>query len=215
MNRRTFLSAGAVSLIGCAALRRGPGSPRAVAHRGRIPNVPVQTHEGRTVRFYDDLIRGRIVTVNFMYARCQNICPGMTQNLAAVQRALGARVGRDVFMYSITLKPEADTAAVLRAYAADHGVRPGWRFLTGAPADIETLRRSLGFVDPDPAVDADTSQHIGVILYGNDALDRWAACPALTDPAEIAKYVGWMDGPRARAGVKGQSIGTRPPMPIT
>ena len=215
MNRRTFLSAGAVSLIGCAALRREPGSPRAVAHRGRIPNVPVQTHDGRTVRFYDDLVRHRIVTVNFMYAECRNICPGMTQNLAVVQRALGARVGRDVFMYSITLKPEEDTAAVLRAYAADHGVRPGWLFLTGAPDDIETLRRSLGFVDPDPAVDADTTQHIGVVLYGNDALDRWAACPALTDPEEMAKYIGWMDGPRKRARAQGQSIGTRPPMPIT
>jgi len=56
----------------------------------------------------------------------------------------------------------------------------------------------LGFVDPDPAVDADTSQHIGVVLYGNDALDRWAACPALTDPDEIAKYVLWMDGRKSR-----------------
>ena len=212
MNRRTFLgAAAAVSAIGCATLRRGPSSPPAVATRGRIPNVPVQTHEGKTVRFYDDLVRGRIVTVNFMYARCRNICPGMTQNLAAVQRALGARVGRDVFMYSITLEPDEDTPAVLRAYAADHGVRPGWLFLTGTPADVETLRRSLGFVDPDPALDADTSQHIGVVLYGNDALDRWAACPALTDPEEIVKYVGWMDRPRAR----GQSSGTRPPIPTT
>ena len=196
MNRRTFLAAGTVSAIGCATLRRRPPSPHAVVPHHRIPNVPVRTHDGRTVRFYDDLIRGRIVTVNFMYARCRNICPGMTQNLGAVQRALGARVGRDVFMYSITLKPEEDSPAVLRAYAAEHGVRPGWLFLTGAPDDVEALRRGLGFVDPDPALDADTSQHIGVVLYGNDALDRWAACPALTDPAEIATYIGWMDARR-------------------
>src|SRR5439155_106099 len=82
--------------------------------------------EGKTVRFYDDLIRGRIVTVNFMYARCQNICPGMTSNLSMVQRALGDRVGRDIFMSSITLKPEEDTPAVLRSYASTHGVKPGW-----------------------------------------------------------------------------------------
>ncbi|TMA35620.1 MAG: SCO family protein [Deltaproteobacteria bacterium] len=196
MNRRTFLAAGAVSAIGCTALRRGTGARETVERRSRLPNVPLRTHEGKTVRFYDDLIRGRIVTVNFMYARCQNICPGMTSNLSMVQRALGDRVGRDIFMYSITLKPEEDTPAVLSSYAATHGVKPGWLFLTGQHDDIETLRRRLGFVDPDPAVDADTSQHIGVVLYGNDALDRWAACPALTDPEEMAKYVLWMEGRR-------------------
>jgi len=193
MNRRTFLAAGAVSAIGCAVFRPRTAARGPVETRGRFPNVLLQTHEGRTVRFYDDLIRGRIVTVNFMYARCQNICPGMTSNLALVQRALGPRVGRDIFMYSITLKPEEDTPAVLKSYAATHAVKPGWLFLTGGRDDVETLRRRLGFVDPDPAVDADTSQHIGVVLYGNDALDRWAACPGLTDPDEIAKYVLWMD----------------------
>ena len=159
-----------------------------------FPNVRLLTHEGKSVRFYDDLIRGRIVTLNFMYARCQNICPGMTSNLVMVQRALGKRVGREIFMYSITLKPEEDTPLVLKSYAATHDVKPGWLFLTGQHDDIEMLRRRLGFVDPDPAVDADTSQHIGVVLYGNDALDRWAACPALTAPEEMAKYVLWMEG---------------------
>ncbi|PYU13542.1 MAG: SCO family protein, partial [Acidobacteria bacterium] len=88
-------------------------------------------------------------------------------------------VGRDIFMYSITLKPEEDTPKVLQEYAKSNGVKPGWLFLTGKPGDVEKLRRKLGFVDPDPTVDKDKSQHIGVILYGNETLDRWAACPAL------------------------------------
>src|SRR6184192_3122047 len=134
MNRRTFLAAGAVSAIGCAALRGGPGARQAVERRSRLPNVPLQTHEGKTVRFYDDLVRGRIVTVNFMYARCQNICPGMTSNLAMVQRALGERVGRDIFMYSITLKPEEDTPAVLRRSAG------GSASSTRTPPSMQTRR---------------------------------------------------------------------------
>src|SRR5947208_7017443 len=178
MNRRTFLAAGAVSAIGCTALRRGTGARETVERRRRLPNVPLRTHEGKTVRFYDDLVRGRIVTVNFMYARCQNICPGMTSNLAMVQRALGERVGRDIFMYSITLKPEEDTPAVLRSYAAAYGVKPGWLFLTGQPDDIETLRRKLGFVNSKAVRDRNKANHIGVVVYGNEALDRWAACPA-------------------------------------
>ncbi len=131
--------------------------------------------------------------INFMYTNCEGLCPRQTANLAAVQRALGDRVGRDIFMYSITLKPEEDTPKVLQEYAKSNGVKPGWLFLTGKPGDVEKLRRKLGFVDPDPTVDKDKSQHIGVILYGNETLDRWAACPALTDPTEIVQYVLWME----------------------
>jgi len=68
-------------------------------------------------------------------------------------------------------------------------VGPGWWFLTGEPGDIELLRRKLGFVDPDPVIDADPLQHSGVVLYGNEVLDRWAACPALTKPEQIVRFL--------------------------
>jgi protein SCO1 len=58
------------------------------------------------------------------------------------------------------------------------------------------LRRKLGFVDPDPAFDRDVSQHIGLIRYGNEAIDRWAACPAQSNPEQIAKSILWMEAPK-------------------
>jgi protein SCO1/2 len=79
-----------------------------------------------------------------------------------------------------------------------HGVNAGWWFLTGDPADIELLRRSLGFTDPDPEVDKDTSNHIGNVRYGNEARQWWAACPGLADPEWIAESIRWMDGPHLR-----------------
>jgi protein SCO1/2 len=99
-------------------------------------------------------------------------------------------------MYSLTLKPEHDTPRVLREYALKHEVRPGWTFVTGRPEDMELLRRRLGFVDPDPALDADRSQHIGVVRYGNERFQRWAACPAQAKPEVIVNQILWMDGPR-------------------
>lgn len=36
----------------------------------RFPNLVLQTHEGKNVWFYDDLIRDKIVLINFMYATC-------------------------------------------------------------------------------------------------------------------------------------------------
>ncbi len=173
-------------------------SPREIIRARYFPNVALTTHEGSKVRFYDDLIKDKIVTINFMYADCEGVCPGITANLVKVQRALGERVGRDIFMYSITLKPEHDSPEVLKEYVQMHRVQPGWLFLTGAPQDLEALRRKLGFTNPDPKLDADSSQHIGMLRYGNEPLQQWAACPGLANPGWIVESILWVDWPKAR-----------------
>jgi protein SCO1/2 len=106
-----------------------------------------------------------------------------------VQQALGSRVGRDIFMYSITLRPEFDTPPVLRAYAKRFGVKPGWTFLTGQPLDTEIVRRKLGFYDLDPKVDADVSQHTGMLRIGDESHDRWCMVPALSSPRQIVSTI--------------------------
>ena len=169
------------------------GGPRAAY----FPNFVLRTHEDKRVHFYDDLIKGKIVVINMMYAQCEGICPAMTANLVRVQRALGDRVGRDIRMYSLTLQPELDTPGALKSYAEMHGVGPGWLFLTGKRREMEILRRKLGFFDPDPAVDRDKSQHAGFVRFGNEALDRWAACPALSNPEQIVRSILWMEQPHA------------------
>ena len=136
-----------------------------------------------------------------MYAQCEGFCPAITSNLVKVQKLLGRRVGRDIFMYSITLKPEEDTPSALRNYAQMHGAEPGWVFLTGQPADIELLRRKLGFTDPDPIVDADKSNHIGNVRYGNEALQFWAACPGLAKPEWIVESISWVDWPKNKSAL--------------
>jgi protein SCO1/2 len=103
-------------------------------------------------------------------------------------------------MYSLTLQPEVDTPAVLESYVEMHGIRPGWLFLTGKRRQMDILRRKLGFFDPDPAVDADKSQHLGFVRFGNEALDRWAACPALSNPEQIVRSIGWMESRKTGAG---------------
>ena len=175
-------------------------SPQGAQHRlsGRerirlhhLPNVPLTTHTGRRVLFYDDLIKDKKVIVNFMYVKCKGICVPVTSNLVRVQKRLGDRVGRDIFMYSITLKPAEDSPEDLHQYAEQHGVGTGWLFLTGTPSDIDRLRRALGFVYDDPAEDADTSNHIGMLRYGVEPLTRWAACPGMANPEHIVRSILW------------------------
>jgi protein SCO1 len=159
----------------------------------RFPNVEVITHEGKKFHFYEDLIKDRIVLINFFYAKCEKFCPPQTANLLKVQKLLSERVGRDIFMYSITLKPTEDTPEMLQHYARMHELGPGWQLLTGKPEDMEQLRVKLGFRDSDPELDKDTSNHIGLVLFGNDRLNRWTGCPALTDPHEIIREISWLD----------------------
>jgi len=92
-----------------------------------------------------------------------------------------------------TLQPEQDTPDVLRDYAAARGVRPGWLFLTGAPADIRLVRYRLGFFDIDPAVDADNATHTGAVRIGNDVYARWSMAAALAAPAQIVAAINHVD----------------------
>jgi protein SCO1/2 len=205
MNKRDFMKNITGASLGVAALAALPESsanvktftPSKSNHLTRsksaFPNVPLVTHEGKVVRFYDDLIKNKTVMINFMYARCGDICPGMTANLRFVQKEFGDRLGRDIFMYSISLDPEHDTPEILKAYVELFQIKSGWTFLTGKKTDIEELRKQLGFSFSDPKLDKDKTQHIGVVKFGIEPLERWGMSPALGNPKYIAEYLRWME----------------------
>ena len=152
-------------------------------------NVPVQTQDGRTLRFYDDVMKGKILVINFFFTDCDNLCPIATDNLVRVQELLGDRVGKDIRFVSISLQPEHDTPEVMAEYAKKHGVGPGWLFLTGKRDDIELLRHRLGFWDISPEVDADPEQHLGTVRFANEPMHRWTMMPSLTSPAALVRSV--------------------------
>jgi protein SCO1 len=149
-----------------------------------FPNVPLQTHEGRSVRFYDDLVKGRKVIINFTFTACTSTCPRTSANLARVQDILGDRIGRDIFLVSLTIDPETDTPEVLKKYAQTFEARPGWVFATGRREDIDSIRRRLGLYD-----NPDITQHMGLLTFGNEPEGKWAAVPALDAPQRIVQAV--------------------------
>ena len=200
-SRRKLLSLAAMAPAAGALLlseaRAVTAAEASAAARERIrqryfPDVILRNQDGNKFRFYEDLIKGKVVTINMFFAKCEDICPLITSNLVRVQRILGDKVGRDIFMNSISLKPEQDTPAQLKAFAKMHHVGPGWNFLTGKPAEIERLRRNLGFTNPDPQLDQDINQHIGNVRYGNERLMLWAACPGMAEPRFIAESITWV-----------------------
>lgn len=152
-----------------------------------FPNVPVVTHEGKTLRFYDDLIKNKIVVINFIYTSCSNICPLTTARLAEVKDRLGDAVGRDFFFYSITLDPVMDGPELLAEYAKTYKAGPGWLFLTGKPDDIALIRHKLG--ERSRAL----SEHRNDVMLGNGSTGEWGRDSAFSDIDQLAATIRKMD----------------------
>jgi protein SCO1/2 len=155
-------------------------------------NVPVTDQYGRPGRFRVRYVDGRALVIHMMYTVCRGTCPGTVATLARLRDRLEPVFGDRMTFVSVTLDPETDTPEVLLNYARHFGAgdrrREGidWHFLTGAPRDIDRLRRSLGFFDLDPRLDADLSQHGTLLLFGSTASDRWAALPSgLREPVLV------------------------------
>jgi protein SCO1/2 len=155
-------------------------------HGDYFPNVTLQDHNGRNVRFYDDLLRGKIVAINFVYTTCTDICPLDTAQLRRVQELLGSHAGRDVFMYSISINPERDTPQALRRFMQTYDVGPGWTFLTGSPADIALLQRRLGITPADPN---DLRSHNTSVIVGNETTGQWIRRSAYENPQNLVELL--------------------------
>ena len=162
-----------------------------------FPNVALVTHTGKTVHFYDDLLKGKSVVVNVIYTRCKDRCPLETAKLAQVQRLLADRVGRDIFFYSISIDPQFDTPSVLSEYAARFHAGPGWLFLTGNRQDIALLQKKLGLYSRTDAVSPDG--HLPSLMIGNEPTAQWMLNSAVDNPRFLATTIrnfltGWKAG---------------------
>jgi protein SCO1/2 len=159
----------------------------------RYTNAVLRTQDNKEVKFYDDLIRGRQVMINFMYAECQGACSLATQKLKRIYNELKPRMGKDLFFYSLTIKPEDDTPTALKHYAKMNKVDlPGWLFLTGDPYDMLTIRFRL-FGMSHPGFDLDEAMHAGMMRILNDNRNSWGMAQVFASDKHILKRISWHD----------------------
>jgi len=141
-----------------------------------FPNVPVIDQNGRTLNFYDDVIKGKIVVISFIYTSCQDLCPLTTAKMAQLEDKLDGAVGRDLFFISMSVDPENDTPERMKAFADAFDVGPGWLFLTGKVADIRAINYKLG-----DRSDRNLRDHRNEIVLGNDAIGDWQRASVFGD----------------------------------
>ncbi|MCA1565755.1 MAG: SCO family protein [Acidobacteria bacterium] len=182
-NEKAGATAPSVEIGPAGALGDKSVAGDASAGAGYFPNHILLTQDNKPVRFYEDMVKGKVVLINFMFTTCAGVCPPMAANMAKVQSYLGDRVGKDVVMLSISVDPTVDTPDKLKKYADNFKARPGWYFLTGKKENVDWVLYKLGGYAPDKM------QHSAVLIIGNEATGQWIKTAALRNPAQIAEAV--------------------------
>jgi protein SCO1 len=166
-----------------AVLAAPDGGATAPGRRPPWPDVEAIDQDGRQVRFYSDLVRGKRVAINFIFTTCTTICPPMGANFEQLQALLGARAGADVRLLSVSVDPGTDTPERLKAWGARFHAGPGWTLLTGRKDELDRLRKAMGVFT------ADRASHAPVLLLGDDRTGRWTRAYGLAPPAKIVQLL--------------------------
>jgi|SRR5215213_5366380 len=146
-------------------------------------DVELINQNGKKVRFYSDLLQGKVVIINSFFATCQGSCLPLNQNLAKVQEALGDRLGKDVYILSISVDPAVDTPTALNAYAKKLNAKPGWFFLTGTKENVDFALKKIGQFVPDK------QDHLNIFIIGNERTGLWKKAFGLAKSEELVKVV--------------------------
>lgn len=171
-----------VALIGMSSAVMG--SPRNADY---FTNLPLVTSTGEEVRFFDDLLKDKIVAINFVYTDCTDICSLSTARLAQVYDWLGERMGRDIFFVSISLDPENDTPEKLAEFAAAFNAGVGWTFLTGDRENIDIIRYKVG------ERSRSLSEHRSDMVIGNSRTGVWRRASVMGSLAVLMQSILELD----------------------
>ena len=146
-------------------------------------DVELLDQDGRKVRFYSDMLKGKTVVINAFFTTCTSVCPPMNRNMEKIQEALGDRLGKEVFLVSISVDPVTDTPPRLKEYAQKFHAKPGWTFLTGKKESVDWALYKVGqYVESK-------DDHTTVIIVGNEATGLWKKMFGMGKTAELIQIV--------------------------
>jgi protein SCO1/2 len=161
----------------------------AEAAQVKLLDLPVIDVEGRAHEFRSDVIKDRIVAINFVYTSCTTICPILSGLFTEVQDRLDGQLGPDVGLVSLSVDPATDVPPRLKRYAQQLEAGPGWTFLTGKKAEMAQVLAGLG------AYTLEFEEHAPMILVGDARRDVWRRLygfPSAEDIVdEVERLVAW------------------------
>jgi len=163
--------------------QQAPGAGTASAAKKYFSDVELINQDGQKMRFYSDVLKDRVVIINTFFSTCTSVCPPLNRNFEKIQEALGDRLGKQVFLISISVDPEIDTPPRLKEYSQKFHARPGWIFLTGKKENVDWALYKIGqYVE-------NKDDHKTIIIMGNEPKGLWKKAFGLAKPGELIKMV--------------------------
>ncbi len=159
------------------------GTAEADRRRNRIPDINVTDQDGHVRHFYSDLVKGKVVAINFVYTTCTTICPPLGATFGKLQSSLGEHFGRDIFLISVSVDPATDTPERLRSWAAQFSGKPAWTLVTGDKLELNRLLKALG------ADTASPESHSPMVLVINEKAGLWKRVYGLGSTAALARSI--------------------------
>ena len=146
-------------------------------------DVILTNQNGEKMRFYTDLLKGKVVVINSFFSTCQGSCLPLLRNMQKVQTTLGDKVGTKVFLISISVDPMMDTPERLKQFAKTIGAKPGWFFLSGDKTNVDFALGKIGqYVDKK-------DDHLNIFIIGNERTGLWKKAFGLAQSDELVKVV--------------------------
>jgi protein SCO1/2 len=170
-------------LVAAATARADEPTPAGSVQRPSVTapdDDVVWNQHGQRIHFYRDVLAGKTIIVNFVYTHCTAVCPLQGARFREVQRILGSRLNRDYRLVSISIDPENDTPARLKAWGTQYGAGPGWSLITGSPATLNAITRTLF------GATIQKDLHSPFIVVG-DGAHGWQRHYGLMTPEEIVR----------------------------
>lgn len=161
-----------------------------------VPDVPLTDQDGKPVRFYTDLVKGRVVAVSFIFTSCTTICPPIGASFGRLEKLVA---GKGVHLISVSIDPANDTPERLKAWSRKFGAGPNWTLVTGDRDQVTRLLKALG------AFTANAGDHSPLVLLGNERSHRWTRAYGFAAPARLAELIDRLAAPEAGAkGMEGR-----------
>ena len=167
--------------------------------RVALTETPLVDQDGRSLRFKSDAVGERIVVLGFVYTTCTTVCPVTSQLMLQTKARLGARVGQDVGLITVTVDPVRDTPARLKEYAGKLGAGDGWSWLTGAKPQVDEVLKVFG------AYNANFLEHPPLVVVGDAKSGKWLRFYGFPNPDQLVKAVEDLSAERTKSGHAGHA----------
>ncbi|MEO6797884.1 MAG: SCO family protein [Candidatus Dormibacter sp.] len=146
------------------------------------PDFQLRDQAGQPVSVAD--LHGKVLAITFLDSHCKQLCPLEADQLAQVQRAVGARAPMSLLVVSVA--PATDTPASENAFAVEHHWTGDWHWVSGSADQLAAVWKAYSIaVQPSP----DDILHSAILYLVDKQGYTRAGFAAGLEPARVAQDI--------------------------